>query len=53
MSLEIKPVAGAGIDLTAIGVRLAMTPLQRSRLGVQEAMAMRALQRGRLNRARS
>lgn len=48
MSLETRPIPGGGVDRTLIRARLAMTPLERSRLGVQEARAMLALQRGRL-----
>ncbi len=50
MTLEMRPIPGFGIDRTAIRERLLMTPLERSQLGVQEAHAMIALQRGRLRR---
>ena len=53
MTLEARPVPGFGIDRTAIRDRLTMTPLERSRLGVQEAQAMLTLQRGRLRRAQT
>lgn len=51
MTLEIKPAAGFGVDLTLIRERLSMTPLERSRLGVQEAKAMMRLERARFRRA--
>lgn len=50
MSLAITPLPGSGIDRSAIRERLAMTPLERSQLSVQEAHAMQALSRGRLQR---
>ena len=50
MALELKLVADAGIDVTIIRERLAMTPLERSQLGVQEANAMLRLERGQLRR---
>ena len=51
MTLEIKPAAGFGVDLSTIRERLAMTPLERSRLGTQEAIAMLRLERARLRRS--
>ena len=53
MTLEVQPLSGSGIDLTAIRERLAMTPTERNRLGVQEANALLRLQQGRLRRARA
>lgn len=49
--LEIRATPGTGIDLTVIRERLAMTPLERGRLGVQEANAMPRLGQGKLRRA--
>ncbi len=51
MTLEIKATPGTGIDLTVIRERLAMTPLERGRLGAQEAMAMLALEQRHIRRA--
>lgn len=51
MTVEVRPVSGSGIDLSTIRERLAMTPLERSRLGVQEANAMLWLMRGQLRGA--
>ena len=53
MALETRPAPGAGIDVSIIRQRLAMTPLERSRLGVQEAVAMQTLRQGHLRRART
>jgi transcriptional regulator with XRE-family HTH domain len=50
MTLEIRPASDTGIDVTMIRARLAMTPIERSRLGVQEANAMLRLERGQLRR---
>ena len=50
LTLDTRPLHGVGIDRTAIRERLAMSPAQRSRLGVQEAAAMRSLGRARLRR---
>lgn len=50
MMLDARPIQGAGIDRTTIRERLAMTPTQRSTLGVQEAESLLALRRGRLLR---
>ena len=52
LTLAALPVDN-GIDRTAIRERLAMTPAERSRLGVQEANALIALTRRRLRRAGS
>ena len=43
--------ADPGVDTTLIRDRLAMTPSQRSRLGVQEARALLRLSEGRLRPA--
>lgn len=51
LTLAALPADG-GIDRSAIRERLAMTPAERGRLGVQEANAMRTLTRGRMRRAR-
>lgn len=52
MRFSVEPVAGTGIDPTLLRERLVMTPLERCRLGAQEANAMLRLQRGRLSLAR-
>ena len=51
MALEIQPRGESGIDLTIIRERLAMTPTERSRLGVQEADALLGLEQSKLRRA--
>lgn len=50
-TLEMRPRSGEGVDRSLIRARLAMTPGQRSQLGVQEARAMIALERAKLRRA--
>ena len=50
MRLDVRPVGGMGVDRTGIRERLAMTPLERSRLGIQEARALLSLERGRIRR---
>ena len=51
LTLETRPLRGVGVDRSAIRERLAMSPAQRSRLGVQEAAAMLSLGRARLRRS--
>lgn len=50
MCLEIKPLSNTGLDLSLIRERLSMTPLERSRLGVAEAHALRAMERATIHR---
>lgn len=53
MTLESRSIQPSGIDLTLIRRRLALSPLERSRLGAREANAMlRLLGRSRLRHAR-
>ena len=42
-SLATEPRLGAGVDRTQIRDRLRMTPSERSRLGVDEVMALQRL----------
>lgn len=51
MRLQLEPISGTGVDRTLLRARLAMSPLERSRLGAREANAMLRLQQGRLRSA--
>lgn len=51
MVLSARPPGGSGVDRSLIRERLAMTPAERSRLGVQEARAMAMLGRRQLHRS--
>lgn len=44
-SLSTEPRLGVGVDRTAIRERLRLSPAQRGRLGVQEAVTLRRLSR--------
>jgi transcriptional regulator with XRE-family HTH domain len=50
--LDVRPIEPSSVDRSLLRDRLALTPLERSRLGVQEARALSALVGARIIRSR-